>query len=279
MTLLPRLLLSFALLAGTPALSQESEATVLEGFPDLRQAVTELMSTATRRLWVVTEYLTDGDIVSALYVAKYRKIDVQVLLGRGKANAYMSRLSYLKAQDIPVFLKPDSMKLGASTAILADDQLIWVQGDLDFLSRAKEFRVTEGSEAEKEAFVATFSEALAMKVPANARQIPLVGRPPRSTGSGGSGGYPAKNTGVSPSSPSSPTHGHPQGGGRLPVPYSHEAKTNDPNGVYHYRRTVDPRPSDVPNRLPKGLKWDNQATREKSMMIKPVIPATRADGG
>jgi hypothetical protein len=276
MTSLSRLLLSFTLLAGTPALSQENEATVLEGFPDLRQTVTELMSTATRRLWVVTDYLTDGDIVSALYVARYRKIDVQVLLGKAKANAYMSRLSYLKAQNIPVFLKPDTLKPGAPTAILADDQLILVHGDLDFLSRAKEFKVTEGNEAEKEAFVAGFSEALAMKVPANARQIPLVGRPPRS---GGSVSYPSRNTAVSPSSPSSPAPAHPQGRGRLPVPYSHEAKTNDPNGVYHYRRTVDPKPSDVPNRLPKGLKWDKQATREKSMMIKPVIPATRADGG
>ena len=275
MTSLSRLFLSFALLAGTPALSQESEVTVLESFPDLRQTVTEAMSSATRRLWVVTEYLTDGDIVSALYVAKYRKIDVQVLLGKAKANAYMSRLSYLKAQNIPVFLKPDSLKLVTSTVILADDQLVYVQGDLDFLSRAREFKVSEGNEAERESFVAAFSEALAMKVPANARQVPLVGRPPRS----GAHSKPSGSSAPGPSStaPGQPTREHVPG--RLPMPYYHEAKTNEPNGVYHYKRTVDPRPSDVPNRLPKGLKWDNQATREKSMMIKPAVPATRSDGG
>lgn len=275
MTVLSRLLLSFALLAGTPALSQESEVTVLESFPDLRQTVTDVMSSVSRRLWLVTDYLTDGDIVSALYVAKYRKIDVQVLLGRAKANAYMSRLSYLKAQNIPVFLRPDSLKLETSTVILADDRVVYVQGDLDFLSRAKEFKISEGSDAERESFVAAFSEALAMKVPANARQIPLVGRPPRA----GAHGRPVGTAGsdLSAPGPGQPAKDH--NPGRLPMPRYHEAKTNEPNGVYHYKRSADPRPSDVPNRLPKGLKWDKQAHSEKSMMTKPVVPATRSDGG
>ena len=247
-----RFVCSLLLSAATPALSQDDETRVIEGFSDFRQEVTSILSGATQRLWIVTDYLTDGDIVSALYIAKYRKIDVAVLLGRAKANAYMSRLSYLKAQNIPVFLKPDKWKLRAQTAILADDSLFFAEGDLDFLTRVKEFKTHAASDIEKDAFVTAFTEAITLKLPATARQIPLVGRQPRM---------------------------HPQPGVRLAPPKPHEPKTPDPLGVYHYKRTADPRPADVPSRLPKGLKWDNQAAREKPMMITPVLPVPRPDGG
>src|SRR4051812_1521271 len=81
------------LFAQTPAQAGCAAPRRFESFSDLRNEVLDYISGATQRIWLVTPYLTDGEIVSALYVAQYRKLDVKVLLGRGKANSYMSRLS------------------------------------------------------------------------------------------------------------------------------------------------------------------------------------------
>src|SRR5688572_28404829 len=87
-----------------------TEASVISftTFAELRAYMLDAISGASKRIWLTTDYLTDGEIVSALYVARYRKLDVQVLFGRAKANFYMSRLAYLKNQNIPVFLQPPS---------------------------------------------------------------------------------------------------------------------------------------------------------------------------
>src|SRR5690348_2584680 len=83
--------------AGVALAESETAPTTkrYETFSDLRADVLDLISAATQRLWLTTDYLTDGEIVSALYIAQYRKLDVKVLLGRAKANVYMSRLNYL----------------------------------------------------------------------------------------------------------------------------------------------------------------------------------------
>lgn len=278
MTSLVRILATFFFLAAPAAMAQTEDVHTVEGFPDFRQEVLDHMSSATKRLWVVTDYLTDGDIVAALYIAKYRKIDVQVLLGRAKANAYMSRLSYLKGQSIPVFLKPDTLKIRSQTAILADDSLLFAEGNLDFLTRTKNFKTSYGSEGERQAFVTAYAEAAALKMPANARQVPLVGRPPKA----GWQDRPMSAPQLAPESKSllqPGTRAAPHPTTRVTPPRTQESKTNDTSEVYHYKRTSDPRPTDVPSRLPKGLKRDKQAARDKSMMTKPALPAPRADGG
>src|SRR5262249_22068141 len=50
-----------------------------DSFGKLRLEVLNLIGQSKTRIWLTTDYLTDGEIVSALFVARYRKLDVKVL--------------------------------------------------------------------------------------------------------------------------------------------------------------------------------------------------------
>jgi hypothetical protein len=243
---------ALAMVGGSrPALADESRT--FESFADLRNELLNDMGGATHRLWLVTDFLTDGELVSALYVAQYRKLDVQVLLGRAKANHYMSRLNYLKNQNIPAYLKPETLKPSRPTAILCDDKLYLVDGELDFMAKYKKYTVDilEGPEASS--FAAAFAAAANLKLPAVAHQLPLVGK------AGGRGRV------------------------YVPSPASTYSAHAEP-GVYTYDHHKQPRPEGVPAKLPKSLKWE-EAEHERSQVrsrqpetrpVPPVQPAPPA---
>ncbi len=198
-------------------------------FSHLRSEVLNTIAGAGRRVWLVTDYLTDGDIVSALYIAKYRHLDVTVLLGRSKANAYMSRLSYLKSQDIPVYLAPSSWTFPDSTAILADDRLISINGSLDFMNPQSRYLLKQLTDRERQSFIEQFSAAANQKVPAVAAPSLDAGRPtwrPRSTTS--TARVPAREDAIT-------------------TTYSGES-----DGTFNYNRVRHPReaPGGMPRKLP-----------------------------
>lgn len=198
-------------------------------FYELRASVLDAIGSATERIWLVTDYLTDGETVSALYIAQYRKIDVRVLLGRARANHYMSRLNYLKNQNIPVYLKPDSFKIpgGGATAIIVDNSLVTVDGELDFLAKYKKFSLSYGTPSEAQTAMAAFAEALNAKVPAIPHQLPLVGR-------------------------------HNPKGTVYEAPPTANFSGMDTGGAFRYDRKAEKRPSGVTGKLPKSLKWQQQ---------------------
>jgi hypothetical protein len=148
-------------------------------FDDLRHNVLELIGGAKRRVWLLTDYLTDGDIVSALYLAKYRKVDVKVFLGYDKQNAYLSRLSYLKAQSIPVFTRPQHGYI-APTLIFVDQRLYTVSRDLNTLSRFGQAQIAQASPTDVRNFVNWFREVLEYPEAAVMKPEPTVGRASRS---------------------------------------------------------------------------------------------------
>lgn len=201
-----------------------------DSFSTLRNDILDFISSANERVWLHTDYLTDGEIVTSLFVAKYRKIDVKVLLGRKKSNAYMSRLNYLKNQNIPVFLKPLNFKSNAVTAILIDNELIYIDGELDFMSRYKKFNAYRASPEETEAYVSIFSDAANLGVPAVAKALPLVGR---------------KNAAAPVYSPTTSSSSGPK------------------DAAYTYGRGRTPRPDGVPSKLPRETKW--QKSREEPL--------------
>lgn len=211
------------------AAAVEENVRTVSSFAEVRTALLEGIAGASRRIWMVTDYLTDGELVSALYVARYRKLDVQVLLGRAKANLYMSRLSYLKNQNIPVFLKPDGLRTSQPSAVLCDDRLLLVDSDLNFLNRVRQFKVSLGDDRERDVFVQTFAAAIERKIPAFATPLPLVGRP----------------------NPGAPIYS-PKG----PPPPGRGSDGRTAGDGYYYGQKAHPRPADVPTKLPKNLKWD-----------------------
>lgn len=265
-TLLSLGLTAFGALASTPvAWAQEGQKTIAS-FADLRAEVLDAISGASKRVWLVTDYLTDGEIVSTLYLAQYRKLDVQVLLGRGKANHYMSRLSYLKNQNIPVFLKPDTFKPGHPTALLTDDRLLLIDGELDFLAKVRQYTASIAPADRREAFQAAFASAANLRVPAIPHQMPLVGKyNPNSriytpAPSSGKGTVNANGTMTS-------------AGGSGQVVRSGPAPRVDNSGAYVYDRAGAPRPNDVPAKLPKAVKWGEGAAPRREPPKATITPA------
>lgn len=212
-----------------------------DSFSALRSDILDFISGATSRVWMHSDYLTDGEIVTSLFVAKYRKIDVQVLLGRQKANAYMSRLNYLKNQNITVYLKPDSFKTPAVTAILSDNELVLIDGELDFMSRYKRFNVYRATEEQTKAYEAAFASAANLELPAVANKVPLVGKPSSAT-----------NT-----------------SNYKPV-YSGDSAKKESSGAYTYGRGGHARPDNVPTKLPRETKW--QRVNQEAAATAPKAP-------
>jgi len=178
----------FALSAHSrPSLGNESSAQVsspsnapvhqsLSSFSALRHQVLNEIAGAQTRIWLVTDYLTDGEIVSALYLAQYRRLDVQVLLGREKSRSYMSRLDYLRTQNISVFLKPEEFPFKNPTAMIVDERLIFVDAPLNFMDDNRNFNWSVATSTIRNQFVSAFRAATSQRIPAIPRPIPQVGR-------------------------------------------------------------------------------------------------------
>lgn len=218
-------------------------------FDDLRHNVMELIGGAKRRVWLLTDYLTDGDIVSALYLAKYRKVDVRVFLGYDKQNAYLSRLSYLKAQNIPVFTRPQHGYI-APTLIFVDQRLYTVSRDLNTLTRVGQAQIAQASPTDVKNFVTWFREVLEYPEAAITKPEPAVGR----TSRGGSGRRPAE-----------------------PAP----AYQGESDGSFNYDRSAGARrgaPEGVSTKLPRVPRWKiiQEQREEAASQAKPTPPAPAA---
>ena len=220
-------------------------------FADLRHNVLELISASKKRVWLITDYLTDGDIVSALFLAKYRKVDVKVFLGRAKQNSYLSRLSYLKGQDIPVFLRPEHGFI-APTLILSDQHLFTVNRDLNAMAVIGQAQMAQVAPTEVKNFVGWFQEALAYPEPTLNRSDPAVGRSHR----------------LSP--------------GHDPKGSVHEPSYNgEQDGSYNYNRSNLSRraPEGILTQLPRVPVWQkNRDLTHKESAPRPRIPPAPGPG-
>lgn len=156
----------------------------LDSFNSFRYELLNLIGGAKKKIWVVTDYLTDGEIVTALYLAKYRKIDVRVLLGAKKAKMYMSRLGYLKKQGILTYLKPTGFDYAYPSGILIDDSIYKLDSDLNSLNDRRSISIIAGRPQEGRHFIQSFLKAIKNPIPAIPAPLPKVGRP-----RGGGGRY------------------------------------------------------------------------------------------
>ncbi len=55
-------------------------------YTQIKRCATDLIGRAQERVWVATSYFTDGDVLASLHIAKFRKVDVRVLLEARTAN-------------------------------------------------------------------------------------------------------------------------------------------------------------------------------------------------
>ena len=157
---------------GAGASDTKTEFTEFSG---LRSEVLTMIGGATKRVWIATDFLTDGEIVSSLYIAQYRKVQINVLLGRDRATNILSRLSYLKQVNIPVALRPRGFYSKSPTMLLIDDRLVSLNTNLDYMAKLPKFRVAVLSADEVGSFETAFLAASTNNSAPNARPLPQVG--------------------------------------------------------------------------------------------------------
>ncbi len=222
----------------------------VQNFGELRNQLVELIASGRRRVWLMTDYLTDGDIVSALYLAKYRRVDVRVFLGRAKQNEYLSRLSYLRAQNIPVFVRPEHGFV-TPTLLFVDQRLYTVNRDLNVLQSQGNVSITQASPADVKAFVGWFRDIIDHPEPTRFKPEMEAGRSNRSRPAVGGGD---ENKGRS----------------------SQPSYQGESDGSYNYDRSQNPRraPEGVATKLPKTPRWKNiQEMRQNGESTSEGLPA------
>lgn len=218
------------LMATQPGLS-DIHIKKTNNFNELREEVLQIISKSQKRIWLTSDFLTDGDIVTALYFAKVRKLHVFVLLGQRQASDYRSRLNYLKQNKIPTYIRPPSLKPSTPTLIYSDSRLYKISRDLNTYKKKEKAIISLGSPSDLELYKRDFIHAIKHPMTAKAKPVPLVGRRSRNKNN-----YYKKTSGYS-KKPSSNTY----------------KRAISPSGSYHYDKSPKSYrpPSGVNTSLPK----------------------------
>ena len=257
--------------AGTnPAAQVESTSpkSPTADFPAIRAELLSMIGGATKRVLLVTDFLTDADIVSSLYIAQYRKVEIHVLLGKDKATNILSRLSYLQQVNIQTSIRPRDFYPRLNTILLIDDRLISVNSNLDYMVRTKNLAINQLPTTEITAFEAAFRRAMAGQAAPEPKPMPKVGharpqvtsRPQEAMSQGtpiqtGNIKLPAKESSSSPP---------PQNA----TPDDQTAKRLDKSltgGTYRYRAVKDKPHSGIPTKLPRTtISQDRERDRQRA---------------
>ena len=153
-----------------------------KNFKSLRSKVLNLIGSSRKRVILVSDFLTDGDISSALYIAKYRKVKVNVLLNKKKANKYLSRVRFLNQQGIPVSYRPRNISIKNPTLLLVDNRLYKISRDLDVLRPDISSTMVQASPKGLNIFLKSLIKIFKNHKGIRTTPLPKVGRPRRNQG-------------------------------------------------------------------------------------------------
>lgn len=97
-----------------------------------RDDITKAIRNAKQRVLVVTTFLSDGDVATALFGASLRRCTVGIILNRHNHAHWRSRYSYLVQAKLPVFIAPlSAQKMGGQTTLVIDDQVWRISAAID----------------------------------------------------------------------------------------------------------------------------------------------------
>jgi hypothetical protein len=249
------------LYADEPQASPDSAKKTFDGFAAVRAELLGLMGGATQTIKLTTNFLSDGDIVSALYIAQYRKVSVQVLLGQAKATAMTSRLNYLKQQNVPVRLRPHAFFTSYPTVVLIDQSLYTLDAELDSMARHRKFTLAKIDPKMIASYVEQFAKAQSEGYAPTAVPLPLVGRA-RTNGKV----YQTPVTSLSPALQPAQTNDG-QSVGRTPPP----------DGAYKYSHYRDKPGKGVATKLPKTTILQNKTGKPSTDHQLNVDPQTQSE--
>lgn len=107
-------------------------------FEGLRDALLTEIAAAKQRVWLISEFVSDHDIALSLYLAKFRKLDVQVIIGRERRAGFLSQHRYLASRQVPIKIMAGVYR---PTLLVCDQKVLRINSDLDFLSEQRSFTI------------------------------------------------------------------------------------------------------------------------------------------
>ena len=106
----------------TSVLPWKSDGEKFESYAVFKDELFAAIGKAKKRVAVVTQYLSDGDLATALYMAKIRGVIVIAVLDSREARKVFSRHNYLARTGVPTYLrKLSGTDMGGSTTVVIDD--------------------------------------------------------------------------------------------------------------------------------------------------------------
>lgn len=266
-------LISTTLMAQSTEKPAAQIKTEFDSFSALRSEILSKIGSASKRVWIVSDFLTDAELVSSLYIAQYRKVEVQVLLGRAKAANILSRLNYLKQVHIPVALRPRGFFAATPSLILIDDQLFAINSELDYLSKSRPFRMTQIRDEDVARFEAGALEAAKNPDVPVAKALPLVGQARYGKGSykknqKNDEGAPINTVQQEGESAAEETTSDDSKGRTVPGSLNKD-------GAYRYRSVRNQPDKGVPTKLPK-MTLSQELERQRAASEKKT-PSTPTD--
>jgi hypothetical protein len=243
-------------------------------FSGLRTELLSKMGGASKRIWIVTDFLSDAEIVSSLFIAQYRKLDISALLGKDRATHILSRLNYLKQVNIPVSLRPKDFYTKYRSIILIDNQIFGLNAPLDHMSKSGRYSLELLTAEQAPDFESRFSEAAKLNNAPQMAPLPQVGRPrPNSRYYKGSESS-ASASQTSPKGASSRTSGTSNVHGSTGSPRHSQAASTPSNddgakgsSGYRYRSQGNKAPEGIPTKLPRTTlrqQLDQERERQRS---------------
>lgn len=221
------LLVVAAILVPSPSMADEN----YDNYANFIQRLMNMIGNAEEKVFLRTEYLSDGNIVMALNLAKFRDVDVKVVVHKKKARYYMSRYSTLRKHNIPTVVS--SGQWAHPSSIMVDDMLFEINTPLDYKTRTRYFRVSETNAEIAKTFERSFSSGLKFPTYHNSS----VKKSPQKT---------TRNNGSSPNTWSrSSSKSHP----------SNSTAGNEDESVYTYSNKKKDAPEGIQTKLPRKTKW------------------------
>lgn len=108
------------------------EGEKFESYQVFKDELFAALGKAQRRVAVVSMLLSDGDIATALYIAKIRGIIVTVVLDTRESRKIFSRHEYLARTGVPTyFRKLAGLDMGGLTTVVIDDTAWRLDSRLD----------------------------------------------------------------------------------------------------------------------------------------------------
>ncbi len=103
--------------------------------------VVKAITKAKKTVWVTTDFLSDGALVNALYLANLRRLDVKLLIKRSSVGQPLELSDYLAKRKVPVFYKENEGASKEVSAALVDDELILLNSSFHFRTKNTRFKI------------------------------------------------------------------------------------------------------------------------------------------